>query len=68
MHCQGQLRTAGMGGVMGLDMPAALQIGVDLGYDRRLMALLMPGCEAGVVSGYAELADREGDDPSEGVS
>ena len=61
--CQGQLRTAGMGGVSGLDLPAALEMARLRGYDQSMMAQLLPGCEAGIVSGYGM---RDDDDPDPG--
>ena len=58
--CQGQVRTGGMGGVTGLDMPALLEVAQLRGYDRRIMAELLLGCEIGIVSGFAM---RDDDDP-----
>ncbi|MGL4966167.1 MAG: DUF7697 family protein [Inquilinus sp.] len=47
---QGQLRRAGMAGLpTGLDLPALLLIGEDLGYDRRALALLLPMAEPGML-------------------
>lgn len=43
-----------MGGVIGLDQPALLQLAEALGYDRRAAALLLPYAEAGMVSALAE--------------
>ena len=63
VDCQGQLRSAGMGGVAGLDLPATLEMAQLRGYDRRMMAQLLPGCEAGIVSGCAM---RDDDDPDPG--
>ena len=49
-----------MGGVTGLDMPALLEVAQLRGYDRRIMAELLLGCEIGIVSGFAM---RDDDDP-----
>ena len=47
-----------MGGVLGLDMGAALQVAALLGYDQTVMALLLPAAEAGMVEGYRKLDDK----------
>ncbi|MGL4963189.1 MAG: DUF7697 family protein [Inquilinus sp.] len=47
---QGQMRCAGMAGaVVGLDMPAALRLGEDLGYDRLSLAQLLPTAEPAAI-------------------
>lgn len=56
-NCGGQLRYAGMAGVaVGLDLPAALRLGEDLGYDRRALAVLLPMAEAAVIEALNERA------------
>jgi len=49
-RCQGQLRRAGMAGVVvGLDLPAALQIGAALGYDAGPLVQLLTMIEPPMV-------------------
>ena len=58
----GQVRGGGMGGVIGLDLPALLTLAEDFGFDRADMAHLLPYGEAGMVSGLARVAkDRRGE-------
>lgn len=49
----GQLRLGPRGHVLGLDLGAALAMGVALGHDAAALALLLPAGEEGVVQGYA---------------
>ena len=60
MRCQGQLRPAGMGGVIGLDLPAALRMARALGYDEAAMAELLPYAERGMVTAINQ-RNRDGD-------
>jgi len=49
-QCQGQLRRAGMAGVVvGLDLPAAMQIGAALGYDAGPLVHLLTMIETPMV-------------------
>lgn len=48
---QGQVRTAGMGGAVGLDLAAVLELGRLRGLRVEAMAELMPSCEAGMCAG-----------------
>lgn len=50
----GQLRTAGMGGVVGIDVGAALALGHALGFDEHALAELLPAAEAGLVAGLGK--------------
>jgi hypothetical protein len=60
-QCQGQVRTAGMGGVVGIDLMAVLTVAEAIGYDLRAMALLVPAVEAGMVTGYRKLDEQTAD-------
>jgi hypothetical protein len=47
--CQGQLRLAPSGHVLGIDMPAALQLATARGSDLAVLSELLPGAEAALV-------------------
>ena len=47
--CQGQLRLAPSGQVIGIDMHAALKIGAARDYNLAVLSELLPAAEAGVV-------------------
>jgi hypothetical protein len=49
LACQGQLRLAPSGHVIGIDMDTALKIGAARGYDRAVLSELLPAAEAGLV-------------------
>jgi hypothetical protein len=49
LACQGQLRLAPSGHVVGIDMHAALRIGAARGCDLAVLAELLPAAEAGLV-------------------
>jgi hypothetical protein len=49
LACHGQLRLAPSGQVIGIDMNAALKIGVSRGSDIAVLAELLPAAEAGFV-------------------
>jgi hypothetical protein len=49
LACQGQLRLASSGHVVGIDMHAALKIGAARGYDLAILAELLPVAETGLV-------------------
>ena len=51
LACQGQLRLAPSGHVIGIDMDAALRIGAARGYDAPVLSELLPAAEAGLVAG-----------------
>ncbi len=57
----GQQRVAGMGGVIGLDLGAALRMAEALGYDRRWAAELLPYGEAGLVAALNKNAKQTDD-------
>ena len=60
LACQGQLRLAPSGHVIGIDMDAALKIGVARGCDLAVLSELLPAAEAGLVE--AVCSDRVRDD------
>jgi hypothetical protein len=49
LACQGQLRLAPSGHVIGIDMDAALKVGAARGCDIAVLAELLPTAEAGLV-------------------
>jgi hypothetical protein len=48
LACQGQLRLAPSGHVIGIDMDAALKIGAARGSDLAVLSELLPAAEAGL--------------------
>jgi hypothetical protein len=58
LACQGQVRTAGMGGVLGFDLPAVLAAADARGLDRAAVMALLPHIEAAMV---AKVNERNGD-------
>ena len=49
LACQGQLRLAPSGHVVGIDVSTALKIGAARGYDLGVLSELLPAAEAGLV-------------------
>jgi hypothetical protein len=49
LACQGQLRLAPSGHVVGIDMNAALRLGAARGHDLDVLSELLPAAEAGLV-------------------
>jgi hypothetical protein len=49
LACQGQLRLAPSGHVIGIDMAAALRIGIARSFDLAVLSELLPAAEAGLV-------------------
>jgi hypothetical protein len=49
LACQGQLRLAPSGHVIGIEMDAALKIGAARGCDLAVLSELLPAAEAGLV-------------------
>jgi hypothetical protein len=49
LACQGQLRLAPSGHVIGIDMHAALKIGAGRGCDLEVLSELLPAAEAGLI-------------------
>ena len=57
-RCQGQVRIAGFGQVVGLDYGALLKMAELLGLDTQAVAALLPFAEAGFVEGMKRLQDH----------
>jgi hypothetical protein len=49
LACQGQLRLAPSGHMIGIDMHSGLKIGAARGYDLGVLSELLPAAEAGLV-------------------
>jgi hypothetical protein len=60
LACQGQLRLAPSGDVVGIDMDAALRVAAARGSDLAVLSELLPAAEAGLVE--ALRTDRVRDD------
>ena len=60
LACQGQLRLAPSGHVVGIDMSAALKLGAARGSNLAVLSELLPAAEAGLVE--AVCTDRVRDD------
>jgi hypothetical protein len=60
LACQGQLRLAPSGHVVGIDMHAALSLASARGYDLAVPSELLPAAEAGLVEALCR--DRARDD------
>jgi hypothetical protein len=58
LACQGQLRLAPSGHVIGIDMSAALRLGALRGYDLDVLSELLPAAEGGLVEALCAEADR----------
>jgi hypothetical protein len=58
LACQGQLRLAPSGRLIGVDMDAALRIAAARGYDLAVLSELLPAAEAGFVEALCADADR----------
>jgi hypothetical protein len=52
LACQGQLRPAPSGHVIGIDMNAALRIGAARGWNLEVLSELLPAAEAGLVEAW----------------
>ena len=53
LACQGQLRLAPSGQVLGIDMNAALELAAARGHDLAVLSELLPAAEAGLVEGLS---------------
>ena len=58
LACQGQLRLAPSGRVIGIDLDAALKIGAARCYNLAVVSELLPAAEAGLVEALRVDADR----------
>ena len=61
MRSQGQLRLGGMGGVVGLDMGAALKMAKALRHDVSATAELLPMVENGMVTALNKRGEENGE-------
>ena len=59
LACQGQLRLAPSGHVVGIDLDVALNLARSRGYDLAVLSELLPAAEAGLIE--AVCRDRVGD-------
>ena len=59
LRCAGQLRVAPSGAVLGLDLSAAIAVGMTLGHAPAALAELLPAGEAGLVRALNDRLDRE---------
>jgi hypothetical protein len=57
LACQGQLRLAPSGHVIGIDMNAALRLGAARGCDLAVLSELLPAAEAGLVEALSTEAN-----------
>jgi hypothetical protein len=62
LACQGQLRLAPSGHVIGVDMDATLKIGAARGSDLAVLSELLPAAEAGLIEALST-AGGQGDCP-----
>ena len=58
MACEGQLRLAPSGHVIGVDMDAALSLASAREHDLAVLSELLPAAEAGLVEAFCADADR----------
>ena len=65
LSAQGQLRVAGMGGVIGWDMTAVLALARASGIADDIAAALLPPLETGLVSGLRRSAGDGGTVPGD---
>ena len=59
LACQGQLRLAPSGHIIGIDMDAALRIGAARGPDLAVLSELLPAAEAGLLKGRSERREHQ---------
>ena len=57
-RCQGQVRMAGFGQIVGLDYGAVLKMADLLGLNMKIVAALLPFAEAGFIEGMEQLQDQ----------
>ena len=58
MACEGQLRLAPSGHVIGVDMDAALSLASAREHDLVVLSELLPAAEAGLIEAFCADADR----------
>jgi hypothetical protein len=61
LACQGQLRLAPNGHVIGIDIHATLRIGAARGFDLAVLSELLPAAEAGMVEALCRDPGRRDD-------
>ena len=65
-RCQGQVRVAGFGQIVGLDYGAVLKMAEFLGLNMAAVAALLPFAEAGLIEGMRRLRDQNGESEHHG--
>ena len=65
-RCQGQVRVAGFGQIVGLDYGAVLKLADLLGLNMTAIAALLPFAEAGLLEGMKQLQDQNNRQESHG--
>ncbi|MGI9499869.1 MAG: DUF7697 family protein [Geminicoccaceae bacterium] len=55
--CSTQIRFGPMGGVLGFDLAAVLSVAERMGFDATAMAMLIGGCERGMLEGQRHATD-----------
>ncbi len=65
-RCQGQVRVAGFGQIIGLDYGAVLRLADLLGLNMKIVAALLPFAEAGFIEGMKQLQDQNDRQESHG--
>jgi hypothetical protein len=58
LACQGQLRLAPRGYVIGIDMHSALKVAAACGRDLAVLSELLPAAEAGLVEALSRIESR----------
>jgi hypothetical protein len=58
LACQGQMRLAPSGHVIGIDIDAALRLAAARGYDLTMLSELLPAAETGLVESLCAEVDR----------
>ncbi|KAA0677785.1 hypothetical protein [Roseomonas genomospecies 6] len=62
-RCAGQVRTAGMGAPVGMELGTALKVAEIDGADPKAMVSLIPAYEAGMVAGMRKKAHERHEEP-----
>jgi hypothetical protein len=57
LACQGQLRLAPSGHIIGIDLSTALRLSTARGYDLDVISELLPAAEAGVIEALRSAGD-----------
>jgi hypothetical protein len=59
LACQGQIRLAASGHIIGIDMDAALRLGAARGSDVAVLSELLPAAEAGLIEALSSNRVRD---------